>query len=219
VAAPARSVVPGVGKACEANLAGKGQMGARAACRDGLSSGGTGPELVVIAAGDGGEMFAIARNETSNGEYAEFCAATGCAAPAGATPEVPITGASVAAAEKYAAWLSSVTGQKYRLPTEAEWRRAAGTAGDPKANCVVANGTQILRGTSLRPTNQGDLNALGLRHAVGNVQEWAGSAGAGWKAMGGAIGDPIATCLPTLARAHNGAPDGKTGFRLVREMR
>jgi formylglycine-generating enzyme required for sulfatase activity len=83
----------------------------------------------------------------------------------------------------------------------------------------VQNNGVVTRGTSLRPANQGDLNALGLRHAVGNVQEWAGSASAGWKAMGGAVGDPIASCLPSLARAHNGAPDGKTGFRLVREMR
>jgi hypothetical protein len=217
--ATARPVVAGTGKPCEANLAGKGQLGTRAGCRDGLSSGGTGPELVVIAAGDGGEMFAIARNETSVGEYDAYCAATGCAVSAGGTAEIPMTGASAAAAEKYSAWLSSVTGQKYRLPTEAEWRRAAGTAPDPKANCVVQNNGVVTRGTSLRPANQGDLNALGLRHAVGNVQEWAGSASAGWKAMGGAVGDPIASCLPSLARAHNGAPDGKTGFRLVREMR
>jgi formylglycine-generating enzyme required for sulfatase activity len=163
-------------------------------------------------------MFAIGRNETSVAEYAAYCAASGCASPAGATPEVPITSAPVSAADKYAAWLSAATGAKYRLPTEAEWRLAAGNAPDPKANCLVTVNGQEIRGTALRPADVGDLNAQGLRHVVGNVQEWV-SAGSGWKAMGGAIGDPIDVCTASLARAHNGAPDGKTGFRLVREMR
>jgi hypothetical protein len=62
------------------------------------------------------------------------------------------------------------------------------------------------------------LNSQGLRHAIGNAQEWVRTESGGLKAMGGAIGDPIETCTPDLARVHNGAPDGKTGFRLVREL-
>jgi len=174
--------------------------------------------LVVIAAASGLAMFAIGRNETSVAEYAAYCAASGCTSAAGATPEVPITTVPVSAAEKYAAWLSAATGAKYRLPTEAEWRLAAGNAPDTKANCLVTVNGQAIRGTALRPADVGDLNAQGLRHVVGNAQEWV-SAGSGWKAMGGAIGDPIDVCTSSLARAHNGAPDGKTGFRLVREMR
>jgi serine/threonine protein kinase len=202
---------------CVATLAGLGQN-SRASCRDALPSNGRGPEMVVIAAASGLPIFAIARNETSVAEYAAYCAASGCTSPAGATPEVPITTVPVSAAEKYAAWLSAATGAKYRLPTEAEWHLAAGNAPDTKANCLVTVNGQAIRGTALRPADVGDLNAQGLRHVVGNAQEWV-SAGSGWKAMGGAIGDPIDVCSSSLARAHNGAPDGKTGFRLVREMR
>jgi Sulfatase-modifying factor enzyme 1 len=202
---------------CTASLAGLGQN-PRASCRDGLNGGGRGPELVVIAPGNGLGMFAIMRNETSVAEYAAYCAANNCTAPAGATPEVPITTVPASAADKYAAWLSATTGAKYRLPTEAEWRRAAGTAPDPKANCLVTINGQAVRGTALRPADQGDLNAQGLRHALGNAQEWVRTDSGGLKAMGGAIGDPFETCTADLARVHNGAPDGKTGFRLVREL-
>ena len=212
------SVAPApAGRPCTASLAGLGQN-PRASCRDGLNGGGRGPELVVIAPGNGLGMFAIMRNETSVAEYAAYCAANNCAAPAGATPEVPITTVPVTAADKYAAWLSAATGAKYRLPTEAEWRRAAGTQPDPKANCLVTINGQAVRGTALRPADQGDLNGQGLRHVFGNAQEWVRADGGGLKAMGGAIGDPFETCTPDLARVHNGAPDGKTGFRLVREM-
>ena len=204
-------------RACTASLAGLGQN-PRASCRDALNSGGRGPELVVIAPGAGLGMYAIMRNETSVAEYGAYCAANNCAAQTGATPEVPITTVPVSAADKYAAWLSAATGAKYRLPTEAEWRRAAGTTPDAKANCLVTINGQAVRGTSLRPADQGDLNSQGLRDAIGNAQEWVRTEAGGLKAMGGAIGDPIDTCTADLARVHNGAPDGKTGFRLVREL-
>jgi serine/threonine protein kinase len=203
---------------CTASLAGLGQN-PRASCRDALPSGGRGPELVVIPAGDGLGTYAIMRDESTVAEYAAYCNATGCAAPVGATPEIPITSVSVLDAEKYAAWLSAQTGMEYRLPTEQEWHRAAGTAPDPKANCLVTVNGQIIRGSSLRPADVGDLNALGLRHVVGNAQEWARGSTGGWKALGGAIGDSLDLCSPQLSRPHTGTPDGRTGFRLVREMR
>ncbi|MFC1639485.1 formylglycine-generating enzyme family protein [Gemmatimonadota bacterium] len=39
--------------------------------------------------------------------------------------EFPVVGVSWYEAMAYCAWLSSVTGEKYRLPTEAEWERSA----------------------------------------------------------------------------------------------
>jgi hypothetical protein len=39
------------------------------------------------------------------------------------------------------------------------------------------------------------------------------------KALGGAIGDDLVTCQTELQRPSNGQPDGRTGFRLLREMR
>jgi len=191
----------------------------RASCRDALPNGGRGPELVVIPAGDGLATFAIMRNEASVAEYSAYCATGGCASPAGATPEVPITSIAVGDAEKFAAWLSAATGAKYRLPSEREWRRAAGDFKDTKANCLVTVNGQAIRGTALRPADVGDLNAFGLRHVVGNAQEWVRPDGGGLKALGGAINDPIEICQTDFSRPHNGQPDGRTGFRLVREMR
>ena len=220
-AAPTAVAVAGPGPAlrpCTATLAGLGQN-PRASCRDALPTGGRGPELVVIPAGEGVSMFAIMRDEATVADYAAYCSATGCAAPVGATPEIPITSVSVLDAEKYAAWLSAQTGMEYRLPTEQEWHRAAGSAPDPKANCLVTVNGQIIRGSSLRPADVGDLSTLGLRHVIGNAQEWAKSSGGSWKALGGAIGDALDLCSPQLSRPHTGAPDGRTGFRLVREMR
>ena len=192
---------------CTAALAGLGKN-LTAGCRDALASGGVGPELVVIPGQPGLALFSIMRNETTIGEYAGYCRASGCAAADGA-PNLPISGIAVADAEKYAAWLSKSTGAKYRLPSEDEWGLAAGTEPDPAANCA---------GSSLRPANVGAVNAFGLRHVAGNVQEWVKATWGGWRAFGGAIGDPSDLCSPLLSRPHSGTPDGRTGFRLVREI-
>jgi len=62
--------------------------------------------------------FYIDETEVSNGDYAEFCRATGCAAPTGA-PELPVVRVTIAQARAYAQWKGR------RLPTAQEWERAA----------------------------------------------------------------------------------------------
>ncbi|MDX2284375.1 MAG: SUMF1/EgtB/PvdO family nonheme iron enzyme [Bacteroidia bacterium] len=100
-------------------------------------------------------------------------------------------------AQAYCAWLSRQSGQRYRLPTEAEWEYAAGNGashtryswgnGDPSGNKGgnVADETAkksfsswtIFNGYTdgyvyTAPVGQYDANTFGLHDMTGNVWEW-----------------------------------------------
>ncbi len=84
-------------------------------------------------------------------------------------------------ANAYAAWLSELSGQDYRLPSEAQWEYAAraGSAGrywwgermeQGKANCF---GDQCAEGyAATAPAGAFEANPFGLHNLVGNVWEW-----------------------------------------------
>jgi formylglycine-generating enzyme required for sulfatase activity len=95
----------------------------------------------------------------------------------------------------YTEWLSAQTGQRYRLPTEAEWEYAAraGTqtayywGNNPDEGCIYANGAdqtakkQFLDWTIMEcrdgyvytaPVDRFQANAWGLHNMLGNVWEW-----------------------------------------------
>ena len=172
-----------------------------------------------------GYAFAVGRTEVTNAQYRRFIEASGHPTtdagcdipPPGQRAPVPVPGTTwrdpgygrpirddepVACvrwsdAVAYVNWLAGVTGQRYRLLTEAEWEYAAraGTTGrhvwgeDVAAACRQAN---IYDQSASRATPQGDKraapcddgfpgvapvgsfapNAFGLHDMIGNVWEW-----------------------------------------------
>jgi formylglycine-generating enzyme required for sulfatase activity len=77
------------------------------------------------------DSFAMATTQVTVEEYARFLDAKGRMPPPCwddpnfSRPEQPVVAVSWFDAMAYCAWLSANTGSHYRLPTEAEWERAA----------------------------------------------------------------------------------------------
>ena len=112
------------------------------------------------------------------------------------TDDHPVTCVSWEDAQAYVAWLSKTTGERYRLPSEAEWEYAAraGTTtryfwGDESDSaCSFANGHDVtgkrenkFAWTSFScdddhaqtaPVGQFDPNSFGVYDMTGNVWEW-----------------------------------------------
>jgi sulfatase modifying factor 1 len=130
------------------------------------------------------DAFAIARRPVTRREYAAFLAARGTApAPAWADPrfadpDQPAIAVSWLDAVAYCAWLSVATGAPYRLPTEAEWERAARGGregarypwGDEPPERWFAPGRRPLPAPPR--VGQGPPNGFGLTDLAGVVHEW-----------------------------------------------
>ena len=109
--------------------------------------------------------FYIDETEVSNGDFARYCAATGCSAPEGA-PDLPVVRITVEQARGYAAWKGN------RLPSALEWERAArGTDGERfpwggAEDASLAN----LKGTELKPVRS-YAKYRGVYQMAGNAWE------------------------------------------------
>ena len=204
----------------ERGLVGRGDRN-RNWCSDEILGGGQGPDLVVIPPENIGEFkYAISRAEIRIGDYNLYCQNEGCE-PLSGPSSLPATNISVDQAKAYTRWLSSQTGQKYRLPTVDEWEWAVLSEGraevDQNINCTVDSrgvrlGEKLLNAVSGRP------NPWGLYNFVGNAREWAVTGDNSLLAMGGAHTDPRQECTLEKRVAHDGAADPVTGFRVLREI-
>lgn len=103
-------------------------------------------------------------------------------------PDLPVTGVNWYDATAYAAWLSEVTGARWRLPSDVEWAHAAaelfrddalGVASDPNNPAVrwlaeyAAESARTRRlDREVRPVGSLNVNALGVRDIGGAVWEW-----------------------------------------------
>jgi formylglycine-generating enzyme required for sulfatase activity len=136
------------------------------------------------------DAFELAVYPVTNAEYAAFLDATGHTRPRewddrGGLREMPVVGASWLDAQAYCAWRTS-TGTAVRLPTEAEWERAArggaeGTKyawGDRIPSWIPEGGRGPLGGPW--PVTLGEPTPFGLFGIGANVHEWC----ADWHAAG-----------------------------------
>ena len=77
------------------------------------------------------DAYAIGAYQVTNAQYAQFVEATGHPHPLFWTeehlnaPDFPVVGVSWNDATHFLEWLGSLENAEYRLPTEAEWEKAA----------------------------------------------------------------------------------------------
>ena len=122
--------------------------------------------------------------QVSNAEYARFLRDSGSLPPPFWTdpnfnhPEQPVVGVSWSEAVRYCEWLSERSGQQFRLPTEAEWERAARGSregglfpwGNEPPESLPGYGDRWKNGPE--PVGLGEANGFGLYNMCDNVHEW-----------------------------------------------
>ena len=130
------------------------------------------------------DSFALATCQVTNAEYSLFLEDGALAAPpCWADPEFnhaeqPVVAVSWFDAMRYCEWLSSVSGNSYRLPTEAEWEYAARGGfegrlfpwGDEPPHSRPGYAGRWRRGPE--PVGRSLPNAFGLCEMCENVHEW-----------------------------------------------
>jgi formylglycine-generating enzyme required for sulfatase activity len=140
--------------------------------------------------------FYISKYEITVAEYKAFCKATGYPFPAKPNREwydehdkvrdwiwrdnYPIVNVDWYDAMEYCKWLSKITGEKYDLPTEAQWEYAA--RGGKKTHGYEYSGSNNLKEVAWydettyergpRPVGQLKPNELGIYDMSGNAFEW-----------------------------------------------
>jgi hypothetical protein len=102
-------------------------------CRDLLATADAGPQLLVLAGSSGKtstgarSLFAISLHEVSQAQFRRYCerVSSRCPRQPRAQDDDSVVSVTRDQAREYLLWLSEMSGQTYRLPTEAEWQQAA----------------------------------------------------------------------------------------------
>jgi formylglycine-generating enzyme required for sulfatase activity len=133
------------------------------------------------------DAFEMAVYQVRNRDWAVFMEGTGHPAPPEWSnplfnyPDQPVVAVNWTVADQYCRWLSGLSGRRYRLPTEAEWEKAArGGKEDalyPWGNePPEAHNEYLLRWggkvSAPLPVGQGAPNPVGLYDIGENVHEW-----------------------------------------------
>jgi formylglycine-generating enzyme required for sulfatase activity len=179
--------------------------------------------------------FAIQKYPVTQAEYAAFCFATGYPIPfnwpTGAPPaelyDHPVNCVDRADAQAYAAWIGM------RLPTDAEWEKAArgvdgrnfpwGDAFDPDACHWSSDPTVPESGTAPVTAHPRGVSPYGVEDMVGNVGEWCANGPGAVTAFikGGSWNSSEVVNLRPAARNMSGLTDYPCrfyGFRCVRSL-
>ncbi len=131
----------------------------------------------------------IMKHHVTEANYAQCVAAGACPpVPSAGRTDHAQTGVNHADATAYAAWFTKRTGQHWRVPTDAEWLRAATERGSEDGFSEAANGADpsrrwiaaYLREVELRgeadleahPTGHFGVNSAGVADMAGNIWEW-----------------------------------------------
>jgi formylglycine-generating enzyme len=136
------------------------------------------------------DEFLLAAHQVTNADYGRFLRDTASPSPpppfwsdpAFNHPEQPVVGVSWFEAIRYCEWLGASTGRKFRLPTEAEWERAARGGcegslfpwGDAPPQSLASYPDRCAGRWQTGPelVGRAESNAYGLYNMCDNVHEW-----------------------------------------------
>jgi formylglycine-generating enzyme required for sulfatase activity len=130
------------------------------------------------------DAFELAAQQVTNAEYGRFLSATNSPQPPCWSdanfrhPQMPVVAVSWYEAEAYCEWLSRATGKRYRLPTEAEWERAARGGEEGLLYPWGDAGLEMVPDYAKRWKNGPEqvglypANVYGLYNVGDNVHEW-----------------------------------------------